>query len=378
MRARFRVAAGAIVILLTTALLASPRPLALAQTATAFIGQSVNDINIRAAPGVNASSIGILPAGEKVTAVGRNSGNNWIQIQFGSTTGWVAAWLTVYSGDTALLPIVSIDEPEPQGTPPFVMTSPFNVNMRATPGISGAILNTIPFTDQAVAYGRNDLSSWINVEYNGTTGWVAAWLVMLDGDSNALPILVSTGGAATPAATPPNAPSGPATPLPPPPEGGIAVQPPFRVNVRSGPSLQSPVISIIGHTDVAAAIGRNEGSNWLQIQFGSTTGWVARWVVLSSDDTSTLPITSSSTEFVDFDGLITGQSIYDVIIRSGPSINSGQVSVLPAYTAVPLLSRTGSSNWVKVDLQGTQGWVAAWIITASADMTNLPVEDVVP
>src|SRR5262245_41117775 len=108
MRALLVLAVGAFV-----ALALIPAGPVFAQTATAFSGNSVAEINIRSAPGVNASSIGVLPPGEKVTAIGRNLGNNWIQIQFGTTTGWVASWLTVYSGDTVLLPVVTDDTPEP-------------------------------------------------------------------------------------------------------------------------------------------------------------------------------------------------------------------------------------------------------------------------
>src|SRR5512138_3509092 len=102
----------------------------LAQGPTTLTGFSTSDINIRTAPGQSAGSVGILPASDKFVAIGRNEGNNWVQIQYGTTTGWVAGWLTVFSGDTNLLPIASSVNPQPVGGPgPLDMTSPFNVNM---------------------------------------------------------------------------------------------------------------------------------------------------------------------------------------------------------------------------------------------------------
>lgn len=349
-----------------------------AQTVTALIGHSISDVNVRATPSLSGSAIAVLPAGEKVTAVGRNSANNWIQIQYGNTTGWVAAWVTVYSGDTSLLPITNDSVSEPVGGPgPFVLTSPFNVNIRAEPQIGAANLGRLPYNANASATGRNEANSWVFIEYKGIKGWVAAWLILLSNDINALPIAAGgSGPSPTTSASPTLAPNAtPKTPLEPLPSGGITVQSPSRTNVRSIPSLNGVVIDMLPFIGTASVIGRNAGGNWLQINYGGTVGWVARWVVITSDDTSNVLMTSDVAEIGPTTGAITGRGIYDVFIRSGPSLNNGQVGVLPPAGKAELLARTAACNWIKVRYEQTEGWVAAWVIVATADMLNLPVEE---
>ncbi len=382
--ARASNAATVLAVVLLALLAASP---ASAQTAVTFTGSSVGDINIRSSPGVNASPIGVLPAGEKVIAIGRNAGNNWIQVQFGATTGWVAAWLTVYSGDTVLLPVISDDNPPPPAADkdgPFIVTSPYNVNVRAGPDIKANVLTIMPFTGQATAVTRTDASNWLKIQYKSTTGWVAKWRVILSTDVNILPVDGSApsapGATSQPVPTSPfSTPSVPAsTPSALPtslPEGSIVVVAPSRANIRSAPQVTASILDIISFADLVVAVGQNAGHNWLQVTHNGTTGWVARWVVLSSDDTTLLPVTSSNSDTVPAPGgAVSGKGIYDVFVRSGPSINNGQVAVLPAYTSVLLVARTDASNWVKVDFQGTQGWVAAWVIVATADINNLPIQ----
>lgn len=349
-----------------------------AQTVTALAGHSASDVNVRATPSMSGSAIAVLPAGEKMTAIGRNGANNWIQIQYGTTTGWVAAWVTVYSGDTSLLPITNDEVSEPVGgAGPFVLTSPFNVNIRAEPRVGAANLGRLPFNATASATGRNEANSWVFIEYQGIKGWVAAWLTLLSYDINALPI--AAGGSDPSPATstsPTSSPNAtPGAPPEPPPSGGITVHSPSRTNVRSTPSLNGAVIDVLPFTGTASVIGRNAGGNWLQINHSGVVGWVARWVVVTSDDTSSVLITSDVAEIGPTAGVITGRGIYDVFIRSGPSLSNGQVGILPPAGKAELLARTEAGNWIKVRYQQTEGWVAAWVIVATADMLNLPVEE---
>ena len=373
--------------------LVAAAPAAIAQGPTTLTGFSVSDINIRTGPGLSASSVGILPAGDKVVAIGRNTGNNWIQIQYGSTTGWVAKWVTVYSGDTALLPVASDVDPTPVGGPgPFDLSSPFNVNVRVQPDVKSGLLTTIPFKSHAQAIGRTASSSWVNVTFDGTTGWVAGWLVILSGDVNALPVtsgeVVSTpvpgpltptpvsGVTPTAGPTPTGVPAE-GTPIPPPPGGGIAVKAPGKANIRTSPNADAAIISVISYSDInVVAVGQNASKNWLQVVNGGTEGWVARWVVLTSDSTANLPVTSDSAEILPLQGgtAVLVKGIYDIFIRSGPGVNYGQLAALPAYTSASATARTPDNDWLKVSYQNTEGWVAAWVVTATGDYTNLPVD----
>jgi uncharacterized protein YraI len=346
-----------------------------AQDATTLEGRSIHNVNIRATPGVTSAVIAVLPGGAEVTAIGRSPANNWIQIEYDATTGWVASWLLVFSGDTSLLPVTTDIQPPPvDGPGPFNVLSPYNVNIRAAPDVEAAKLGVLPYSTEALATGRNEASSWVRIKYQNLEGWVAAWLVILNGDITALPVSTSTVPTTpTTTATPGPTPT-PGGTLPPSPTG-ITVFTPFRVNVRSTPTIDGPILDVLSAGTTVNAIGRNAGNNWLQVEYGSTTGWVAVWVVMASDATSALPVTDSSAAVavVGFD--LYGRGIYDLVMRAGPDLNYGPLATIPAGTEVLLLARTADSDWLKASYQGTEGWLAAWVVVGNADFNNLEVEE---
>src|SRR5574341_418501 len=162
--------------------------------------------------------------------------------------------------------------------------------------------------------------------------------------------------------------------LPPSPTG-ITVFTPFRVNVRSMPTIDGAILDILSAGTTVNAIGRNAGNNWLQVEYGSTTGWVAVWVVMASEATSALPVTDSSAAVavVGFD--LYGRGVYDLVMRAGPGLNYGTLATIPAGTEVLLLARTADSDWLKATYQGTEGWLAAWVTVGNGDFNNLEVEE---
>jgi uncharacterized protein YgiM (DUF1202 family) len=356
-----------------------------AQNADVLVGRAVFDTNIRATPGVHSAVIGVLPGNQEVVTIGRTPANNWVQIEYQETVGWVAAWLLVFSNDTSKLIVTTDIQPAPTTTGgPFIARSPYNTNIRVAPDVNAEVLIELPYNTNAIATGRTENSSWIRVTYSGVEGWAAAWLTTLDQDIIALPV---AGGAVFPTPTPnPNAtptatPTGPpptATPSsePPAPSSAITVLAPFRLNIRSEPILDSNVIDVLPFSTPTPAVGRNAANNWIQIKYGSTTGWVASWLVIATDNTNLLPVTSSSTKVTPIPGsaLITASSIYDITIRAGPGLIFNPQSTLPANTEVTPTARSEHNDWLKIVYQGSEGWISAWNMVGSGDFANLPVE----
>lgn len=339
---------------------------------SAITGKSIFKVNIRAIPGTAGGVLAVLAEGEEVTAIGRTDGNNWIQIEDGATTGWVAAWLLVFSADTSSLPVTTdIQPPSANEGGPFALISPYNVNIRSAPTVDAEVIKLLPFSTEAEATGRTQNSSWVRVRYQEAEGWAAAWLVILNGDINALPV---EGGAGLPPGEPAPTPT-PVAPPAPSPGTGTTVYAPYRVNIRSAPNLAGTVLDLLPFQATADAVGRNAGNNWIQIEYNGTQGWVAAWVVLASENTATLPVTSDSNEVAPVDGDLTGKSIYGTTIRSGPGVNYGAVATLPADAEVNLLARMEDSSWFKVRYQDVEGWIAGWILLTSGDYNNLPVEE---
>jgi uncharacterized protein YraI len=81
------------------------------------VNQDYEQINVRAGPSAGGEypTVGILQQGEKVPALGRSPGGDWIEIAYPTVNGgiaWVYAYLVTVSGGE--LPIV---EPPPTSTP---------------------------------------------------------------------------------------------------------------------------------------------------------------------------------------------------------------------------------------------------------------------
>jgi len=349
------------------ALLLAFVPLAQAQGEITLTGKALFDVNIRSAPGTNRAVIGLLPYGAEVEAIGRNEGNNWVQINYQDITGWVAAWLLIFENDTSKLPVTTDVEPPPaSGKGPFDLVTPFNLNLRAAPDLNSAVLEVIPYNTPVQAVARSANSSWIEIKAGTRRGWVAAWLVVMRGDINMLPVSAQ---AARPSYGQPPA-STPAAP-----SSSVTILTPYQVNLRAAPNQGADVVAVVPFNRLLTAVGRNAGNNWLQVSYEGTRGWVAAWIVPIVGDPLTLPVTSPSTDYaVTYQLPITAKALVDLTIRSGPDAITAVLGTLPANTEVELLARSEDSAWVKINYNDTEGWITAWPLIASADLNNLTIE----
>ncbi len=348
-------------VMLTLLLAAVPQ--AQAQGVTTIKGKALFDVNIRLAPGTNRAVIGLLPYGEEVEAIGRNEGNNWIQINYQDITGWVAAWLLIFEDDTSKLPVTTDVEPPPaSGKGPFDLVTPFNLNLRAAPDLNSAILEVIPYNTPVQAIARSANSSWIEIKAGTRHGWVAAWLVVMRGDINMLPVSRVVG------VQPPTA-------RPTIPASAVTILTPYQVNLRAAPNLGAGTVAVVPFNQLLTAIGRNAGNNWIQVSYEGRSGWVAAWIVPIVGDPLNLPVTSPSTDYaVTYQLPITAKALVDLTIRSGPNAITAVLGTLPANTEVELLARSEDSAWVKIRYNNSEGWITAWPLIASGDLNNLLVE----
>ena len=53
---------------------------------------NVASLKVRSGPGLTYDTIGAVTKNDKLDVIGKE--NDWLQINFGSTTGWVASWYT--------------------------------------------------------------------------------------------------------------------------------------------------------------------------------------------------------------------------------------------------------------------------------------------
>jgi hypothetical protein len=76
-----------------------------------------------------------------------------------------------------------------EGAPSGITYDPgYNVRLRGAPSTEADTIATLPYTVVVDIIGRNADSSWVQVNFNGTSGWAAAWLGTVNGDLNAVPV----------------------------------------------------------------------------------------------------------------------------------------------------------------------------------------------
>lgn len=66
-----------------------------------------NTMNLRTAPSTAGATITRIPAGTALTPTGRSADGQWVFVPFGSSKGWLAAWLATVTGDLNSLPITT-------------------------------------------------------------------------------------------------------------------------------------------------------------------------------------------------------------------------------------------------------------------------------
>ncbi|MCL2369727.1 MAG: N-acetylmuramoyl-L-alanine amidase [Firmicutes bacterium] len=115
------------------------------------ISTTSGNLNVRSAPNTGASIIGSLPNGATINILGEQNG--WLRINFQGRDGWVSGGF-VRIGDT--------------GT---VATTGGNLNMRASPNTTSAVLVTIPNGTRIPITGIS--GNFLQTFFAGRTGWVS-------------------------------------------------------------------------------------------------------------------------------------------------------------------------------------------------------------
>ncbi len=163
--------------------------------------------------------------------------------------------------------------------------------------------------------GRSADSAWFAAYLaDGIAGWVPAAQLRVFGDVNELEIVQESLGpsvvatliaeASKPqdpittvavrltatttaaAASPQTAPEPPAAPEITGPAVTVLVE---GANLRAGPGTDFPVVGVFYQNESAALLGRNQTSDWLQVQLPETTAWIFAPLVQTSIPISELP-----------------------------------------------------------------------------------------
>jgi uncharacterized protein YgiM (DUF1202 family)/cell wall-associated NlpC family hydrolase len=292
-------------------------------------------LRLRSSPSTSASVLTILPSGSKVYIIGSQGGYYKVQLSDG-TVGWVdksyvqtaGAATTAVGNPTAPS---RVSKPGTTKRQSVITVSVTSLNVRSTPSSSGAVIGSVYQGQKLVVVGKSN--GWYKVQLpNGTVGWVSADYVAgkpkSSSGSTKSGSTKSTGSAS----------------------GGTKAS--AALNVRSGPSLTSPVITVIPPGGSYQIVSWQNGWAKVRLPDGST-GWVSGTVVSGSSPSYSSKTNSGTKKNASG---YTHKITAGVNIRSGASVNSAVVGMAAAGTKVKVLGY--KNGWTHVRLQnGLTGYV---------------------
>lgn len=153
-------------------------------------------VNVRVAPALGADVLGFVQAGWTAPATGRSPDNQWVRIDFNGQEGWIGLAVINVFGDLNSLPVA-----DPRSIPYGGFESPRSGSTSATSAISGRLAQSglrlragpgtaYPVLANPLRYtvfpllGRTANNAWLQVNFNGTLGWVVTeWVEIQDGAS---------------------------------------------------------------------------------------------------------------------------------------------------------------------------------------------------
>ncbi|MBC7814148.1 MAG: SH3 domain-containing protein [Burkholderiales bacterium] len=247
-------------------------------------------LNVRADDGVRVYIDGVLYLNEWHEATGQTysvslnltQGQHNIIVEYYENSGaafieYALARLTPGGGVVATSAPVFFPTPIPSNNAGSVSgtsatVTAFRLNLRSEPNpYVENILVKINRGETYAVIGRNADGSWVQLNVNGTAGWVNSQFVSINNSSG---VPITSGVSSTPS------------------PGGFVLVANTGVNIRSGPNISSAILGRLPSGQLAQVVGRNQFNTWYQISFGGITGWVSGNLVTlqSGTNINTIPI----------------------------------------------------------------------------------------
>lgn len=275
---------------------------------------NVASLKVRSGPGLTYNTIGAVTKSDKLDVIGKE--NDWLQINFGSTTGWVASWYTTKE---------SLELTNKQ-----IVSKVNRLNVRTEPTTSSAVIGQLQEGDSANAYKSQE--DWIEIDFQGRKGWI-----------NQSYITVTEQTARTGTSPSENV-------------FEVSVD---ALNVRTKADLTSKKIGLVNRGDKFSVIDSDH--NWVQVELeNGKKGWLYSFY-------GTFSTTSESINAEETNGTIT--ILYNgTNLRKDSTTSSEVVSRADAGTTFPVIEKI--NDWYKIMLDDEQkAYVASWLVSASSTTT---------
>lgn len=136
---------------------------------------------LRSGPGSSYDLLSDVPPGAEVYATGSRTGE-WVHVMYADFDGWLSARRVTFDATGEAEQFV--DAGAVQGTPVtyVVVGEAIGVNLRSEPDATSELVSGAP-TGSFVTGSGNTEGTWIEVTYEGVTGWASGnYLDPVDGD----------------------------------------------------------------------------------------------------------------------------------------------------------------------------------------------------
>ena len=212
-----------------------------------------------------------------------------------------------------------------------------NVRLRSTAG-GGTVLGSIPKGTTVNVLGTSGL--WVQVVYNGTTGYVYNEYITVTGSSS------NTGSNVTAESF----------------TGTVKVS--GGLNVRKGPGTGYAKLGALSNGASVKVTGST--GDWYAIDYNGTTGYVSKsYITKNTTDTDEPDVKDES-----FTGRVTATGSLNV--RKGPGTSYGKLGQLVKGATVKVTGSTG--DWYAIDYNGNTGYVSKSYITKDTGIETDSVE----
>lgn len=290
---------------------------------------------LREGPGLSYPILETLKDGEPLQSLAKEG--DWIQVRKGNQQGWVAAWL-----------VKSASKKTAASTKKTIISQVNNLNLRAEPSLSAAVLTKISSGTEAQFLQQQQ--DWIQIQYQGLTGWVSSEYVTTNEATVLQTSDTSKEATVTSSANDPNT-------------FTVNVN---AVNIRKKPDLTAKNLGLAKIGEHFTVLSRNH--NWVEIEYeNGKKGWIYSFYGTFTKQKTAQKSTSKSASSSDDNVTI----IYNgTNLRGNPTTDSDVVTRANAGDTYPIVGTEG--DWYKVAVSGgNTAYVADWLVTENGGSSNV-------
>jgi uncharacterized protein YraI len=277
------------------------------------------NVNLRSGPGTSFGVLLVIPNGSTVNTTGSVQ-NGFTQLTYNGTTGWSASqYISASSGSTTATVFDG------------------SLNLRSGPSTTASVITVMPNGATVTITGALN-NGFYPVRYGTLTGY--AYAAYLRIGSNPTP-----------------------TPTTPPTQTATVID--GALNLRSGPSLTSPVILVMPDGATVTITGALQ-NGYYPVRYGSTNGYASA-TFLRIGGTPSSPTPTATVPAID-----TATVLEPLNLRSGPGTSYSVLALMPSGVTVNI---TGAqqNGFYPVRYNGINGFASATYLQLGSQPTATPI-----